>query len=374
MLKSALFLSSFILFLFITGCNSNKLPDNIIVEGFVENLPDGKIYLTDAYDWKIVFDSTKTINGHFKFNLKRDTSFVSFLASVRYPDSTFKAHHQIRNLYYSNVYESKGKLTNSTSGFFLSPEGAVIRGRIGLNSFGEIRVSAGKDNELYQSLSSTGFGYMKHIDSTKRASRIQYFKRTINKHPASYFLFKEIIYDKENYTEKELEELLPLFDEEIQKSKPGRYLKKYLANRTDVNTPYPNLVLSDSKNEQHSIIDPKAKINMLVFWASWCGPCRQEIPALKKVYQAFQNKGLRMASISIDEDHNAWHKALTKENMGWQQFIIQKDQMINTKQQFNVNAIPYIILTDSLGNKIVETTGSGEDNIAILNGAIYKQL
>ncbi len=61
---------------------------------------------------------------------------------------------------------------------------------------------------------------------------------------------------------------------------------------------------------------------MVVFWASWCGPCRQEIPSLKKLYSAFTNSDLRIVSVSIDEDRSRWLKAVDEENMPWQQLLI----------------------------------------------------
>lgn len=372
--KFALLLISFIIILSITSCNDKKLADDIIVEGFVKNLPDGKVYLTDAYNWRVIFDSTKATNGHFKFHLKSDTSFVPFLASIRYPDSTRKEYYQIRMLIYLNSYESRGKIKSGTSSFFLGPEGAVIKGRVDLNSATAIKVYAGNDNELYQRLSGKGFGYISSVDSVKRLNRMRYFKNLVSENPDSYFLFRAILNDKEHYTEKELKEITLLFRNDVQESRLGKELRIYLANRTDPGVPYTNLVLLDSRNEKNRIINPKAKLNMLIFWASWCGPCRQEIPALKKMHQAFHNKGLRMVGISIDEDQSNWHKALMQENMSWQQFIVQKDQLLKVKQQFNINAIPVIVLTDSLGKEITKTVGYSDSDMTIINGIAAKHL
>jgi hypothetical protein len=153
---------------------------------------------------------------------------------------------------------------NYTSAFFLGSEGAIMKGSI--NS--TLKVYAVKDNELYQQLSGNGFGYISTRGPANRPSRLRYFKSLIKQHPTSYFFIKSILNDTESYTKKELEELLALFQQEVQASRVGQDLGIYFTNRKDANAPYRNLVLADVSQEPHSILDPKAKLNLLTFWAS----------------------------------------------------------------------------------------------------------
>lgn len=374
MLKFTQLATCFLLVLAATSCKHKKVENTIRVEGFVENLPNGKVYLTDAYDWKIVVDSAVATNGHFRFEIASDTAFVPFLASVHYPDSTQKDWHYIKRLVYLNAYETTGNITSGTSSFFLGPEGAVITGDKTSATAPLLAIQAGKDNELFQQLASKGFGYISTRDPANRPGRLRYFQGLVKQNPTSYFLLKSILIDKAHYTEKELEDLLALFQRQVQDSRVGQDLRTYLANRTDANTPYRNLVLADASQVPHGILDPKAKLNLLIFWASWCGPCRQEIPALKQVYQAFHGHGLHMASISIDEAPRKWRQALGEEQMGWQQFILPQSQALRVKQQFNLSGIPLVILTDSVGNEIMQKTGSGKQSLAALNEAIAARL
>src|SRR6185312_15973794 len=126
-----------------------------------------------------------------------------------------------------------------------------------------------------------------------------------------------------------------LFDSDVQKSKLGDKFRTYLTNRPDPNKPYPNLSLLNSANERHFIIDSNFKLTMLVFWASWCGPCRMEIPTLKEIYSEYKERGLNLVSISIDDNKDNWVKALSQEKMPWTQYIVDKDKIDLVKQQFN---------------------------------------
>ncbi len=349
--------------LLIFSCKNQERSNEIIVEGQVKNMPDGKVYLTEAHQWQIPLDSTECINGHFVFKIKADSSFVPYMASISYPDSTSPT--KFAPLMFSNDFLLPPDTTKfynyGNSGFYLERGKTIItdRQRVKQRLPHDIPVSikAGKETDVMYKNQFTDFGWIGNVDSNKRLSRIKYFKNQIKENPFSYFLLQSIYDAKEQYSKKEMQEILSLFNDDVQKSKLGKQIGTYLANRPDPNTPYPNLSLVNSNNQSGNIIDPTSKLNMLVFWASWCGPCRMEIPILKEIQNEYKGKGLNLVSISIDENKDNWEKALRQEKMGWTQYLVDKDKIDLVRQQFNFSAIPLVVFTDKAGREIKKFTG-----------------
>ena len=92
----------------------------------------------------------------------------------------------------------------------------------------------------------------------------------------------------------------------------------------------------------------KGKIIVLDFWASWCGPCRREIPNIKKYYAEYKTKGVQFLSVSIDAKKDDWTKALKEEQMLWMQGWTP-DSGKSVLKTYQFNGIPFIILIDKEG-------------------------
>jgi len=103
-----------------------------------------------------------------------------------------------------------------------------------------------------------------------------------------------------------------------------------------------------------SLADLKGKYVYIDVWATWCGPCKYEIPFLKKVEKQYHGKNIQFVSISVDKqaDKDAWKKMVTDEKLGGMQLITDND--FNTKfvKEYKIMGIPQFILLDPQG-KIV---------------------
>lgn len=94
---------------------------------------------------------------------------------------------------------------------------------------------------------------------------------------------------------------------------------------------------------------PEGKYAMLEFWASWCGPCRGEIPHLRHVYKDYKDKGFEIISISIDQKKEDWEKAMKEEGMVWKQLCDPNGFDGPVAKQYNISGVPTCIILDKEG-------------------------
>lgn len=101
---------------------------------------------------------------------------------------------------------------------------------------------------------------------------------------------------------------------------------------------------------QLSAVVKKNKYTLLQFWASWCVPCRKEIPVLKSLYKAYQDKGFAIVSFSLDDNRINWEKASEKEKFPWPNISDLKAFQSEVMKQYPVNGIPANVIIDQDGN------------------------
>lgn len=113
------------------------------------------------------------------------------------------------------------------------------------------------------------------------------------------------------------------------------------------------LMTPDGKKFKISDYCGKGKYVLLEFWASWCGPCRADIPHIKEAYAHYHPQGFEIISISMDTSEKAWKAAIERENMDWVQGTDLKAFNGPLAKVYNFNGIPFCILIGPDG-KIVE--------------------
>jgi peroxiredoxin len=103
-------------------------------------------------------------------------------------------------------------------------------------------------------------------------------------------------------------------------------------------------VLPTDQNRSLQLADYKGKYVLLDFWASWCGPCIQNLPAVKELYTSYGTRQFDIVGISLDDDKTRWTDAIKKHNLPWAQVSDLKGWNNAVAALYDIHAIPQYIL------------------------------
>lgn len=123
-----------------------------------------------------------------------------------------------------------------------------------------------------------------------------------------------------------------------------------------------DLEAADENGESHALSEyaGKGKWVLLDFWASWCGPCRAEMPNVKTAYRKYHDKGFEIVGFSFDEKKKAWLKAINDMNLTWIHLSDLKGWGSIAAEVYEIEGIPDNLLIDPKG-KIVAHDLRGEE-------------
>ncbi len=142
------------------------------------------------------------------------------------------------------------------------------------------------------------------------------------------------------------------FSEEAKNSYYGKMVKDELYPAGKEGTKVAEFTVKDKEGKEISLASLREgnKYVLIDFWASWCNPCRKEIPNLKNLYKQYHDKGFQIVSISIDKKQAEWEKALEEEQLPWPNYLDQT----GVADLYKVKSVPTMYLIDAQGVMVGE--------------------
>jgi len=194
-------------------------------------------------------------------------------------------------------------------------------------------------------------------------------------HPKSFIsaLIVLEMFKDPNYDAKKIRKLYNSLDEDLRKTKTAKKIKDQLDALDKIkSTPKPKPVAVNvgqiapdfsAKTPQGVTVSLKqslGKVTVIDFWASWCGPCRKENPAVVALYNEFHSKGLNIVGVSLDKDAAKWKEAIAKDKLTWTHISNLQEFNDPIALQYNIEQIPTTFVLDATG-KIVAKDLRGDE-------------
>lgn len=272
----------------------------------------------------------------------KDGNFVKLLLASK--EGVFKDTLNAETGSYM-LYDGK----ESTGVFFKNGYDLVLK--VDAKQFDETIVYSGKGAEANNFLAKYALENEKYdYQSLLKSSTVEEFDGKLDKKYKADLLQLE--------SAKLDADFVKIFKTELEQGSVGikEYFEGQLALGKLNGQQSPNFEFENHKGGKTKLEDLRGKYVYIDIWATWCAPCRQEIPFLQKLEEQFHGKNIEFVSLSIDEkkDYEKWKKFVADKNLGGIQLYADNGWQSEFVQQYHVSGIPRFILIDPTG-KIVNS-------------------
>ncbi len=340
--------------LMMTACQSNSYKVNGIAEGFSSG---DTLFFTEGLG-ELPTDTIIIKEGKFTIEGKSDSVRLCAVASS---DGA-----------YGVLFFNEPGTINITLSTDKPATVGGTRSNDGWNEINQLQEAFSKNTDsLLQQI------YTEELDETQQKSLVEQYeaahKDLIGKimSTAEKYIDCELgafivssLADNPSIDTDEIKRLIGLMPEQYRQREAIASIEKKLElkNKTDIGMKIDDFTMGTPDGGEMNAMSEiaKNKITILDFWASWCGPCRQEMPFMVNLYEKYHSQGLGIIGISLDQTKEDWTKAIAELGITWPQMSDLKYWQSAAAEAFQVQAIPYMVVVNSEG-KILTRGLRGEE-------------
>ncbi|WP_286841970.1 MULTISPECIES: TlpA disulfide reductase family protein [Sphingobacterium] len=197
----------------------------------------------------------------------------------------------------------------------------------------------------------------------------------IGKHPGSFSSLMALGKFYRRLKVRQIEDLWDSLNDPLKQTSLGKEFRRQIdrMSAVQIGKIAPDFSARDTSGNLVSLNSLKGKYLLLDFWASWCGPCREENPYVLKAYQKFKAKNFEILGISLDDEttKEKWLKAIQEDQLVWKQVSDLKGWQSEVAELYHVRGIPQNFLLDPKG-LIIATNLRGEELLKTLEDILGK--
>ncbi|MFV0590153.1 MAG: redoxin domain-containing protein [Draconibacterium sp.] len=197
----------------------------------------------------------------------------------------------------------------------------------------------------------------------------------VKNNPTSYvapLILSSIQYQK---SAEQLDSMISTLDPKIQETDIIVDMKEQIEKmkKVSIGQIAPDFTQNDPDGNpvKFSDVYSQNELTLLDFWASWCGPCRQENPNVVAVFNDFKDKGFTVFGVSLDREKDAWLKGIADDGLTWTHVSDLAFWSNAAAKEYAIRSIPSSLLVDKTG-KIVEKNKRGEELRSFVEGYFAK--